>query len=54
MVKIWTDIRVRLLLAWSTVVSPVIQNTWFVQKVSGLELKWLFTEWDVFATSLDI
>jgi hypothetical protein len=27
---------------------------WLVQKVSGLELQWLLTGWDVFVTSLDM
>jgi len=30
------------------------EHTRFVQIVSGLELWWLFTGWDVFATSLDM
>jgi hypothetical protein len=32
----------------------VFINTRFAQKVCGLELYWLFTGWDVFATSLDM
>jgi hypothetical protein len=31
-----------------------IPYIWFVQKISGLELKWLFTDWDVLATSVDM
>ena len=32
----------------------ILVHTRFVQKVSGLKLLWLFSGWDVFATSLDM
>ena len=39
---------------WCTIAGQQTRLTRFVQIVSELELQWLFTEWDVFATSLDM